>query len=561
MLSVSKARLARRIRTHNPPAAAGPSSTRARGPRVPERSESESESDTSSDGSIQGSRGEREAKRARRSGEGGWSREAVGDRNSSSNEGRIEASSSESSSSSSEEEEEECECSSCKRSQCEEAVRCLDTGKVQKVRHDDKEPGVAETTWWVLEKGDPDTECKGRSRANGPAFQRWMGRLTQRTTRDPVGVLTGEARSSGVLPDGVVYVWMGQGETAMGKRAVPPAEGGFLAELQTEDTVPMVAVSPTDATRARAGGARRATRVLSSRADLNLLVDAFIPALITCSAGASSQPTLEGGVGWGTCNVPGTTLAPSFLGAACPELGEAARCTAIRDSAYTTGAFDGASKVQGAAALMQNTYTGDPMVVFRLSPRVAGVPIVVTKKRPNCHKAATCKRVFMGYVPGDECFASDFSYGRDVKQLVRETGAWVDLSLSDWCSGLMVQEMGEAAEAFLASVPVLNTEMVIRDGQILRQGLCVPFRVLVVHLVVWMESASNPLTVDECIHKLIRGLVSDLAECAPVDLAAISDAWTMGELCEETVAVQADPRPDLVKKTLSPLPDYSVSPR
>jgi hypothetical protein len=86
-------------------------------------------------------------------------------------------------------------------------------------------------------------------------------------------------------------------------------------------------------------------------------------------------------------------------------------------------------------------------------------------------------------------------------------------------------------------VPLLNTELVMINGQIARQGLAVPFRVMTVYIVAWIQDQSA--TVAACIERLVRGIVRELVVCTPAELAAVSEAWTMGELQEECVFVNA----------------------
>ena len=282
---------------------------------------------------------------------------------------------------------------------------------------------------------------------------------------------------------------------------------------------------------------RHRSATLTFGAGKKALVDPVMPTWIPCQ-GRAVQCTLDGGVGWGVCHSGGATLAPSYLGSACPDLPPGPPCNAVRDSGHPTGRF--CAQVQGSISIMHDTYSTEYTTVSRLSPRVGAISMPVTKKRPNSHKAATIKNVFLGYIPSDQCFASDFSDGTYVNQVRCESGCWVGISLETWCAPLYRADRGIAARAFLSQVPILNTELLMIDRQIVRQGLAVPFRVLVVYMVAWIEDPTLSPPVDECIENLVRNVVSELISCSSAELAAISEAWTMGELQEEYAFVNSD---------------------
>lgn len=130
-----------------------------------------------------------------------------------------------------------CKCAVCDGPE-DGAKRCAQSGMVQRGETSD-----GKSEWWLM---DPSlqTECSAHDRNNGPALERWMGAVRKVTLPLPHGVRASVAKQDGKVPDGVVYVWFGNGVTLFGDATCPPPEAAILSQTEFADPIPIVAVDP-----------------------------------------------------------------------------------------------------------------------------------------------------------------------------------------------------------------------------------------------------------------------------------------------------------------------------
>jgi hypothetical protein len=425
----------------------------------------------------------------------------------------------------------ECDCLICKGEMSEEARICLNTGAHVKSSNADQEW----ENWHILDNSVVvDELCKSGGRTSGPSKNRWMGNPTE--CRLPKAIVFDKSKPCDLNnSEPVVVLYLATGisiaSVALNCQAItqPASDISFIDRNRTKPSVNRHEASEISISWPRDSVGNVA--LACARIPVPICIKRGTDQQSSqCAFGAGSQP----GSGWTSTSHPIASYLPAVLNelgaCALQKMKLTAKHTVQRLCCFDRGLYYWEDGAIGGFSILHDEYSGKMYTHQRSSLIGSGcVWMAVHRKRLHSHKPAALRLVAMGRVESNEYQVANFRSGHVSKSVNSDgRGTWIELSLYDWCSHLLVDD-GHLHE-YLKAVPLLNVAFVMSDGFLVRQGPVMPFRALVVHLVYLQRSAADEET---CYERIAIGLVNELALCGQAELACLCDIWTMGELCEE----------------------------